>query len=620
VDASVAGTAANAYRVYCDAAGFRFGLVIDTQRPVLSILADILSATNSDAVWSGGKLKIVPLGDVSITPSYGTTTYVPSNGSVADLGTDDFLAPVKVTCRPDADCYPEYPIEYVDRAQDYVTKTVSDPDLAYIDQFVARKAPTLSLPLIFNNGTPVVGLSRILAQRSCRCRNTYEFRLSWRYCWLEPTDVVTLTDGATGLAMTPVRITSMQEGADGLTFIAEDYPNGVSSAGTYTPQVGDGYLPQEAGSLANQAGAFDGVRLGVGAGVISPGSLKNVDTDVGKNVLTNSLFTGWTLPKTPDNSPPDGWECVYTNGWNPGLASTWVADPSLWGRCLFADGVTQSSGGYSVRGVYDSGVQHGALGLRSPWFPLIEGESYNMEMLYQNPPSAGSWWFADWRLESYQADQITQTKVWDYSDYTTSPGVWNYRGWSAWRMPAGTRWGRIYVVFANLAYPSSFAPNGTAAYWDLVGMWRGLTRIKMLSSAVAGFNSGAWSQLGLTWLPTNEDPTNSKTESNTGTGTYTVCQKDDGRFMTWVASLTTAAALASNIQWQVGIKKNGVFVTQSRVELGDGVNQARATTPAVTIPVAAGDVFTLWVRHTNSVNVNIAQNGNDSWIDGIRTR
>ena len=59
-------------------------------------------------------------------------------------------------------------------------------------------------------------------------RNTYEFRLPRRWCFLEPMDVVTLTDADTGLSLDPVRIIEVTEDEYGtLQVIAEELPDGI---------------------------------------------------------------------------------------------------------------------------------------------------------------------------------------------------------------------------------------------------------------------------------------------------------------------------------------------------------------------------------------------------------
>lgn len=306
VDTSITGTAAGGYRVYCDAFGLRVSMLLDSQKPALDWLADILRATNSDAYWSQGKIKIVALGDVaSVGHVYGATDYVPTNTSQFALGLDDFLGPVEMSRRPDADCYNSWPIEFVDSAVGYARSTIEDADMADVDVRGLCRAPTTVLPFTVASASNAVMLSRILAQRSLNIRNTYRFRLSWKYLSLDPSDIVTLTEPELGLSATPVRILSITEGDDHtLDFVAEDYPSKVQGATTYTPQAGDGYVSNDRLTTAALPVAVDGSTMGMGVAVVTAGTI--LAAACGNAALSNkNTLNLWPNP-TSENAPPVG--------------------------------------------------------------------------------------------------------------------------------------------------------------------------------------------------------------------------------------------------------------------------------------------------------------------------
>jgi hypothetical protein len=306
VDATtITGAGAASYATYCDAAGLRFSYYLDTATTALAVLTDILNATNSDAFWSGGALKIVPLADTSITaPVYGGVNYVPSNTAQYNLTVDDLMdvdRPVQVSRRSDADCFNCYPIEYKDRSADYATITVEDPDQTDIEtRGSMKRAGTVSLPMVFQDGTRPIMLSRNLAQRSLNIRNTYTFRLPWRFILLEPTDIVTLPPSAlgdTGTTPIPVRITQLRENEDEtITFTAEDYPQGVAASVPFVPQANDGLRPNEFITTSAGPNQVDGFSLGVKSGAL-----------VSAHVATSMLNFGnyWPNP-TSEVSPPVG--------------------------------------------------------------------------------------------------------------------------------------------------------------------------------------------------------------------------------------------------------------------------------------------------------------------------
>ncbi|MGQ0516360.1 phage tail protein, partial [Bacillus sp. D-CC] len=73
-------------------------------------------------------------------------------------------------------------------------------------------------------------------------RNEYEFDLGWKFCRLEPMDIVTLTDSALGLNRFPVRITRIEEDQEGrLAVTAEELAVGSRSAIEYDLQASNGY-------------------------------------------------------------------------------------------------------------------------------------------------------------------------------------------------------------------------------------------------------------------------------------------------------------------------------------------------------------------------------------------
>ena len=80
-------------------------------------------------------------------------------------------------------------------------------------------------------------------------RNEYSFKLGWRYCVLDPMDIVSITDSHLGLYRQWVRILEVNEddwsATDGgtLTIKAEEYLEGTGATALYNFQQGSGYQP-----------------------------------------------------------------------------------------------------------------------------------------------------------------------------------------------------------------------------------------------------------------------------------------------------------------------------------------------------------------------------------------
>ena len=231
------------YSNYCVANGLFLAPVYDQQSTAVQILTDLFRATNSYAYFSEGVLKVVPLGDVAVTGN--GVTYTPNVTPVVNLGAADFIvsgqeSPVTVQRKAPQDCYNSVSVQFEDRSNSYHNSAV----IASIDEDMiahgAKMAQTVNV-----NGCVVASVARFIAQnmvqRAYYVRNTYQFKLSWRYCYLEPCDIVTLTDINTGLSNFPVRLLDVSEDAEGLLDItAEEFPEGIGHSAIYNTQPNSG--------------------------------------------------------------------------------------------------------------------------------------------------------------------------------------------------------------------------------------------------------------------------------------------------------------------------------------------------------------------------------------------
>lgn len=232
------------YEDYCAASGLLVSPAYTSQKPTVSHLQELLDATNSAAVWSDGRLKIIPFGDTALTGN--GHTYTPNVTPLYDLDDDDYLTgqgedPVKVNRKPDVDAYNQIFVEFEDRSNEYNPSTAEAKDEAAIATLAAsvgdlgvRPAPKISLPLI-KNPQAARTLAQLRLQREQNVRNEYRFALPIRYSLLEPMDLVTLTDINQGLSLTPVRIVDVTErdNEGGIDIIAEDWPFGTATASQY---------------------------------------------------------------------------------------------------------------------------------------------------------------------------------------------------------------------------------------------------------------------------------------------------------------------------------------------------------------------------------------------------
>lgn len=230
------------YADYCKAQGLALSPLLDRREAASQILGRLLDLTNSAALWSEGQLKVVPYGDTALTAN--GATFTPDVTPLYDLTDDDFLRdegdgdpPLKVRRRTSADALNRVAIEWLNRANQYAPEVTEAKDQAGIERDGIRSADAEEAHWICD-ATVARTVVQLLLQRQLYTRNEYEFRLGWRYCTLEPMDIVTVTDAGLGLDHTPVRIVSIEEDEGGaLSILAEDFPRGIGHAAAYPHQT-----------------------------------------------------------------------------------------------------------------------------------------------------------------------------------------------------------------------------------------------------------------------------------------------------------------------------------------------------------------------------------------------
>ena len=230
------------FRDYCAATGLLISPVFTEQRPAHETIAEIVEAVNCAVVPSPEGLKIRSFGDSAVTGN--GSTYVPNLTPVYHLTDDDFIGkeePVRVRRSRDTDAFNHVQIEYANRFNQYNVETVEAKDQANIEMFGLRTQDPVKYDF-FCEPKIARHAAQLLLQRRLYVRNEYEFQLGWKYCLLEPMDIVTITDESLGLDQFPVRITRVEEDEDGLlTITAEELAVGSRSAVEYDLQSSNGY-------------------------------------------------------------------------------------------------------------------------------------------------------------------------------------------------------------------------------------------------------------------------------------------------------------------------------------------------------------------------------------------
>lgn len=231
------------FRTYCAAMGFFLSPCLDQQKAATDHLKDFLMATNSEMFPSAGRLQIVPYGDQPI--SNNGAVFTPNTTPEYDLGPDDFIVqnptddPIQIKRGNPKDTFNCIPVEFMDRANLYNTNTAQVIEPVDAATFGLRTDTARTLHCIVNFQVAQT-VSLILAQRSIYLRNEYTFNLGWRFCLLEPMDLLTLTEPKIGFSRKVVRITKVKEDSKGnLQITAQEWPFGVATAAAYSTQTSD---------------------------------------------------------------------------------------------------------------------------------------------------------------------------------------------------------------------------------------------------------------------------------------------------------------------------------------------------------------------------------------------
>jgi putative tail protein len=162
-------------------------------------------------------------------------------GPITEGFTDD---PVHITRSSPADADNMIQVECLDRSNSYNTTIAEAFDQGSIDLYGVRRNTSLKASAIVDATYAGPMAAQLLLQRSLYIRNTYTFQLGWKYCLLEPMDLVQITDVRLGASALTVRVTAVEEEDEGtLSITAEDYLGGYSTAVLYPKQGGAGYVP-----------------------------------------------------------------------------------------------------------------------------------------------------------------------------------------------------------------------------------------------------------------------------------------------------------------------------------------------------------------------------------------
>jgi hypothetical protein len=216
---------------YCRAAGLVVSPLFDTQQDAASLINAIVQDCNAEFVWSGATLTVIPYGDEDLSAN--GASYAAPSAPLYSLTDDDFLDvesgdPVTFTRARPSDQMNSIKLEWLNRGADYNIEVVEAKDLAAIQVYGLRAAQPSQSHYFCNLAAATMSATLTLQRQAVR--NQYTFTLGWRYCLLDPMDIVAITDATLGLAEQWVRIMTIEEDDNGnLKITAQDYLGGTAA-------------------------------------------------------------------------------------------------------------------------------------------------------------------------------------------------------------------------------------------------------------------------------------------------------------------------------------------------------------------------------------------------------
>lgn len=220
----------NTYSAYCKNNSLLISPVYDDQNACGDIIGGLMECTNSEYVFSQGKVKIIPYWD-SLPPNYAIT-----DKNIINQGEET----LRIERTSQADTYNIVPLEHTSRADQYNSNVVYATDEGDIELHGVRQAGTYSHPEIMNQSL-AQAVAQIILQKQLYNRNKYTVKLGQEFILLEPMDAVTLESQLANLGITSVRVVEIVESAEDYTLeiTFQDNLSGITSAPTYATQTSD---------------------------------------------------------------------------------------------------------------------------------------------------------------------------------------------------------------------------------------------------------------------------------------------------------------------------------------------------------------------------------------------
>lgn len=213
---NIDSTSYTEYLLYCEEADLLISTPADaftSQKKCQEVIKELLALTNTYMFWSVDRFKFVPRD----TMQRGQWT-PRAIGSGPHLTPDDMAKQTDGACviyerKDSSEVYNRFGVVFTSRDNQYEAETVFYEDTNDIAVNGIKSAPDVDGKWLHKVERAVT-----VAEMQARINRTenirYTFQLSWSFAYLEPGDLVTLTDPVVGLNQQLVMIDSITENAD----------------------------------------------------------------------------------------------------------------------------------------------------------------------------------------------------------------------------------------------------------------------------------------------------------------------------------------------------------------------------------------------------------------------
>lgn len=203
------------YAAYCSAADLlvsSYNDAFSSQKKAQEVIAELLELTNTYMFWSVDRFKFVPRDDMK------RGSWQPNTEVIYDIDADELIsqggAPVVFKRKDSTEIYNYVTVNFLNRANDYEEESVSFQDIGSIKKYGVRSTSVDAK--WFHTKERALKYAQMKTRQAQMECNQYTLKLPWKYCRLEPGDLIRITDAAIGITGQVAMVSEVTEDKNGL--------------------------------------------------------------------------------------------------------------------------------------------------------------------------------------------------------------------------------------------------------------------------------------------------------------------------------------------------------------------------------------------------------------------